>query len=71
MVTVVDQGVGFDIDAVALPGSLRHEADGIERYGGYGLLLVKALADHVEFSRSEPQGTTVRAEKWLHKFDVL
>lgn len=66
VVIVADQGTGFDPEGVASVGAVRQDTDGSERHGGFGLLLVKRLTDQVEFNRSEPQGTTVRVEKYLH-----
>ncbi len=63
---VIDQGKGFSFKDVPMPGEMRADFNGGERIGGYGLELVKALADHVEFHRFDSCGTTVRAEKHLH-----
>ncbi len=59
-------GKGFSFKDVPEPGAVRADFNGGERIGGYGLELVKALADHVEFRRFDSCGTTVRAEKHLH-----
>lgn len=67
VVTVEDTGPGFSFKAVPQVGSLRPETiSGGERIGGFGLQLVEALADRIEFHRTDPHGTTVRAEKALH-----
>ena len=66
VITVMDRGTGFSFKDVGEVGSLRPDMDGSDRYGGFGLDLVRRLADHVEFSRTDPDGTTVRAEKVLH-----
>ena len=63
---VIDRGKGFSFKDVPEPGAVRADFGGGERIGGYGLELVKALADHVEFRRFDSCGTTVRAEKHLH-----
>jgi len=63
VLTVADQGRGFDPDQVLPVGSPRVDEDGAVRHGGYGLHLVDSLVDSLEFQRSEPCGTTVRAEK--------
>ena len=63
VLTVTDQGRGFDPDQVPAVGSARVDEDGSGRHGGYGLHLVGSLMDTLEFRSSEPNGTTVRAEK--------
>ncbi len=65
VLTVSDTGVGFARACVAAPGTLRPDANGDERVGGWGLPLVELLADHVEYVPQEPRGTTVRAQKRL------
>ncbi len=66
VIFVVDRGKGFAFKNVAAPGTLRPDFNGGERIGGFGLKLVEALADHVEFRRADAQGTMVRAEKTIH-----
>ena len=66
VVTVVDKGKGFTFANVPPPGTVRVDESGGERIGGWGLPLVRMLADKVEFFRTDPHGTTVRAEKTLH-----
>jgi len=63
VLTVADQGRGFDPGQVPAVGSARVDEDGSVRHGGYGLHLVGSLVDILEFHSSEPSGTTVRAEK--------
>ena len=65
VITVVDAGEGFAFRDVPEVGSARSDGDGGERLGGFGLPLLDALSDLLEFSRTDPQGTTVRAEKRL------
>jgi len=71
-VTVTDQGVGFSREAVGEAGTERAgdrrggDRGVEERFGGWGLPLVEALADRVEYQTNAPRGTTVRAEKSLH-----
>jgi anti-sigma regulatory factor (Ser/Thr protein kinase) len=68
IVTVVDQGAGFIEDAILPPGTVRPDTlldDADDRFGGLGLPLIYALADHVEITPTEPHGTTVRAEKTI------
>lgn len=70
VVTVADQGTGFDRSSVAAAGTERAGDSaggdaGEGRFGGWGLPLVEALADRVEFTPGEPSGTVVRAEKRL------
>lgn len=66
VVVVEDKGVGLPFKDVREVGSARLDLDGSERLGGFGLNLVRKMADHIEFQRSDPQGTTVCAEKALH-----
>ena len=66
VVVVEDKGVGFSFKDVGEVGSARRDRDGSERLGGFGLELVRKLADHIEFRRSDPHGTTVSAEIALH-----
>ncbi|MGI4789058.1 MAG: ATP-binding protein [Janthinobacterium lividum] len=70
-VLVEDKGIGFPFKDVREAGSARPDRDGSERLGGFGLELVRKLADHIEFQRSDPHGTTVTAEKTLHYNSVL
>lgn len=65
-IIVEDKGVGLPFRDVREAGSPRLDLDGSERLGGFGLNLVGKMADHIEFRRSDPQGTTVFAEKVLH-----
>jgi serine/threonine-protein kinase RsbW len=66
VITVEDQGVGFAPDTVPAPGTERPEdLAGGTRIGGFGVPLVKALSDHIEFQLTSPQGTKVLAEKAL------
>lgn len=65
VLTVADQGQGFDPSQVPPVGELRMDEDGAVRHGGFGLHLVGSLVDRLEFQVSEPCGTTVRAEKRL------
>ena len=65
--TVVDTGQGFAFKDVPEAGSARPDTlTGGERIGGYGMGLVRALADRLEFRRSDPHGTTVHAQIALH-----
>ena len=66
VVLVEDTGIGFPFKDVREVGSARPDRDGSERLGGFGLELVRKMADQIEFRRSDPQGTTVAAEKALH-----
>ncbi len=65
--TVEDTGKGFSFKDVPEAGTERPDTIiGGERIGGFGMGLVEALADHLEFRRTNPQGTTVRACIDLH-----
>ena len=66
VVVVEDKGIGLPFKDVREAGSARLDLDGSERLGGFGLELVRKMADQIEFSRSDPHGTTVAAEKLLH-----
>jgi anti-sigma regulatory factor (Ser/Thr protein kinase) len=66
VVTVSDHGAGFRRDAVPAPGTPRPDADGSkERLGGWGLPMVEMMADSVEIASNVPQGSTVKAVKFL------
>ncbi len=65
VITVVDAGDGFTFRDVPEVGSSRTDGEGGERLGGFGLPLLKMMADQLDFCRADPQGTTVRAEKFL------
>jgi len=65
VITVVDQGQGFTFRDIPEIGTVRRDMDGSERLGGFGLPLLDALSDRLEFSRTDPHGTTVVAEKRL------
>lgn len=65
MLVVTDWGNGMERTGVPAVGTLRVDADGTDRFGGFGLLLVDSLTDRVEFSQSDPTGMTVRAQKNL------
>jgi anti-sigma regulatory factor (Ser/Thr protein kinase) len=67
-VIVIDKGTGMSLAPTVAPELLDLDeiADGFtERIGGFGLPLVFSLADEVDVSPNEPQGTTVRARKKL------
>ena len=67
MVLIVDHGPGFSPDEIAPPGTLRVDSEtGEERFGGWGLSIAQSLTDHLDIQATDPQGTTVRAEKVLH-----
>ena len=62
---VKDQGQGFDPDSAPPVGEARLDTDGELRYGGFGLHLVRTLADHVEIQVAPACGTAVRVQKQL------
>jgi len=66
VVTVTDAGEGFSPKDVAPVGTSRADFEGGERLGGWGLALVEGLTDKLDFTATDPCGTTVRAEKNLH-----
>lgn len=64
---VEDRGKGFSFKDVPEAGTERPDTiTGGERIGGFGMRLVEALADRLEFRRSDSQGTTVCATVELH-----
>jgi anti-sigma regulatory factor (Ser/Thr protein kinase) len=65
-IIVEDQGLGFSSQDVRDVGAVRPDRDGTERVGGFGLQLVRQMADHIGFQPSDPHGTRVFAEKALH-----
>ncbi len=65
-VVVEDRGEGFSFRDVPAIGTSRADFGGMDRIGGFGLELVRLLSDRLEFQRTDPQGTTVRAEKMLN-----
>jgi serine/threonine-protein kinase RsbW len=65
--TVQDTGEGFTFRDVPDAGTTRADTlAGGERIGGFGMGLVRALADKLEFHRTDPHGTTVQARVDLH-----
>jgi anti-sigma regulatory factor (Ser/Thr protein kinase) len=65
VVTVKDKGNGFLFADIPPPGTVRADLDGEDRVGGFGLIIVGAVGDRLQFHRSDGQGTTVIAEKRL------
>lgn len=77
LVTVEDKGPGFDLEAIAEPGTARPDslagsgsdkgngAAVAQRLGGFGIPLIAALSDALNFEATNPNGTKVRAEKKL------
>ncbi len=65
-IIVEDKGVGFSLQDIREVGAARPDQDGSERLGGFGLQLVRQMADHITFKSSDDHGTTVSAEKALH-----
>ena len=66
IIMVKDQGEGFSFQDVPPAGTSRADFGGGERLGGFGMQLIYGLSDHLAFHRTDPHGTTVRAEKKLH-----
>jgi len=66
VVTVSDHGHGFAFKDVPAVGALRPGDNGAPRIGGFGLQMVRSVADRLRFVRHDEHGTTIRAEKWLH-----
>ena len=66
IITVKDQGGGFVQGDVLPAGTSRSDGAGGERYGGYGMSLIEGLSDRLDFTTTQPHGTTVRVVKSLH-----
>jgi anti-sigma regulatory factor (Ser/Thr protein kinase) len=66
VITVTDAGQGFAQEDVLPVGASRPDGMGGERFGGWGLSLLKGLSDKLDFTATDPHGTTVRAVKSLH-----
>ncbi len=66
VITVKDTGRGFSQEDILPVGAVRSDGDGGERFGGYGISLLEGLSDKVDFTETDPHGTTVRVEKNLH-----
>ena len=65
VLVVTDCGKGFSFAEVPPPGTERADKRGETRIGGFGLQMVRAMADHLTFTRMDVQGMAVRAEKRL------
>jgi anti-sigma regulatory factor (Ser/Thr protein kinase) len=68
VVTVTDQGRGFAQRDVLPVGTSRPDdlnGTGGERVGGYGLSLLEGLSDKIDYTETDPHGTTVRVVKNL------
>jgi len=62
LVTVADEGKGFDLDSLPDPLS----QDNLLRQSGRGILLIRAFVDELHVRRIEPAGTELRLVKYLH-----
>jgi anti-sigma regulatory factor (Ser/Thr protein kinase) len=65
VITVTDQGTGFNKAETPLPGTDRPDGSGGHRIGGFGIVLLEGLSDKIDFSETDPHGSTVRVEKNL------
>ena len=65
VIMVKDTGKGFVVEDVRPVGALRPDGSGGERIGGFGMSLLEGLADKLDLTDTDPQGTTVRVEKNL------
>jgi serine/threonine-protein kinase RsbW len=61
VVTIADEGDGFDEAAVADPLA----AENLLKQSGRGLLLMRAFMDECQHSKREPHGTVVRMVKYF------
>jgi len=66
VIMVTDAGKGFTQEDVLPVGTSRPDGEGGERFGGWGLSLLEGVSDKVDFTVTDPHGTTVRVEKKLH-----
>jgi len=65
VITVTDTGEGFGQKDVLPIGTSRPDFGGGERLGGWGMALLEGLSDKLDFTATDPHGTTVRVEKRL------
>ena len=65
VIIVKDTGEGFDMNGVKPVGTSRPDGIGGQRIGGYGLSLLEGLSDKLDFTMTQPHGTTVIVEKNL------
>lgn len=66
IIRVADEGQGFIRADVSPVGTVRPDGLGGHRFGGYGLTLIESLSDKLDFTTTDPRGTTVCVEKNLH-----
>jgi len=66
VIIVTDRGPGFNEQDISPVGTERPDGNGGVRIGGFGLTLLEGLTDKLDFSETDPHGTTVHAEKNLH-----
>ncbi len=60
-VAIVDQGEGFDLNAIPNPLA----SENLLRQSGRGILLIQAFVDEFEVRRGHPAGTEVRLTKFF------
>jgi len=65
VITVKDTGKGFVMGDIEPVGTSRSDGKGGKRIGGFGMFILEGLADKVDFTETDPHGTTVRVEKHL------
>jgi anti-sigma regulatory factor (Ser/Thr protein kinase) len=67
-IIIEDKGIGFNQLDTQEPGTMRPDGKGEQRVGGFGLVLIEALADKVDFTHNNPPngGTIVRASVALN-----
>jgi len=67
-ILVADNGVGFSPDTLPPPGTTRPNPlseDASDRIGGFGLPLVRHIADNVDITPNASRGMTIRVAKKL------
>ena len=67
IITVVDQGEGFDLGSVPDPLN----GDNLLRASGRGLLLIRAFVDECEVRKAQPGGTEVKLVKFVRKPEIM
>jgi anti-sigma regulatory factor (Ser/Thr protein kinase) len=65
--TVEDHGPGLDPQRLLPVGSLRTDENEGERYGGFGIPIIRKLADEIRFEPRTPRGTRAYVQKRLHR----
>lgn len=65
-VTVEDHGHGYDVDHPIYGQGMSRYEDGIERFGGWGILIVKRLSQSLIYNKCDDTGTSITVTKDVH-----